>query len=85
MKINPKDGRSRACLTYRDPYTNFVWITPVPDLTAKHVIEVLEVKLFSVFGSPETIVSDNHASFKNEQMSSFLRRWGSATEFRVFI
>lgn len=30
--INPKDGRFRACLTCRDSYTIFIWITPVTDL-----------------------------------------------------
>ena len=74
--INPRDGRFKACLTCRDSYTNFVWIIPVTDLTAKQVIEVLEIKIFSVFGSPEVLVSANHASFENEQMAAFCQRWG---------
>ena len=61
--MNPRDGKYRACLTARDSYTNFVWINPVTDLTAKQVVNVLEMKIFSVFGSPEILVSDNHASF----------------------
>ena len=74
--INPRDGRFKACLTCRDSYTNFVWITPVTDLTAKQVIEVLEIKIFSVFGSPEVLVSDNHASFKMNKCRRFVNVGG---------
>ena len=51
------------------------------DLTAKQVIEVLEIKIFSVFGSPEVLVSDNHASFKNGQIAAFCQRWGVRHSF----
>ena len=79
--MNPRDGKYRACLTARDSYTNFVWINPVTDLTAKQVVNVLEMKIFSVFGSPEVLVSDNHASFKNDQMTSLCQRWGVRHSF----
>lgn len=58
--MNPRDGRYRACPTARDSYTNIVWINPVIDLTAKQVVDVLEMVIFSLFGSPVTLVSDNH-------------------------
>ena len=47
--LNPLDGRFKACLKLRDGFTGYVWIFPVPDLTAKTVSEILEKRLFTHF------------------------------------
>ena len=52
--FNPQEGRYKACLTVRDAFSGYLWLIPVPDLTAKTVVQNLETHFFDNLG-PEKI------------------------------
>jgi hypothetical protein len=65
-----KFPRSRSGNTYAlvcvDAFTKFVWISPVREASTATTIRVLG-SIFSNFGVPETLVSDNATQFTSRQ------------------
>ncbi|XP_059221076.1 uncharacterized protein K02A2.6-like [Stomoxys calcitrans] len=51
-------------------------VEPVKKFTTDVVTKYLEQKIFHVFGTPETIVSDNGSQFKSSNFSKFLSSFG---------
>lgn len=66
-RINPPTPRSNAyILILQCTLTKYVFAFPVPDVSADTTSRMLVENVFMLFGIPETIVSDCHASFTSE-------------------
>lgn len=66
-RINPSTPRSNAyILILQCTLTKYVFTFPVPDVSADTTSRMLVENVFMLFGIPETIVSDCHASFIGE-------------------
>ena len=71
-----KSGRFTTIFICVDLFSTFTFLFPVPDESAKHVIDSLET-IFKFCGPPTTILSDNSRSLlKNKNVQKFLERWG---------
>ena len=74
--FSPSDGKNKACLSVRDSFTNFLWLFPVQDLTAKTVVQNLETRIFTQFGQCRNLVFDNAQAFKSNLVTTLCNRWG---------
>lgn len=59
-----------------DHFSKFTFLKAVKRFTSKVAIEILREEIFSCFGVPETIVSDNGTQFKSHDFSDFLSKYG---------
>ena len=57
---------NKFLLTCKDLFTRWVEAWPVPDMTAATAAKVLEREIFSRYGFPECIMSDNGAGFTSK-------------------
>lgn len=66
-RINPPTPRSNAyILILQCTFTKYCFAFPVPDVSADTTARTLVEHVFLLYGIPETIVSDCHASFTGE-------------------
>lgn len=68
------DGEFKYVLVYQDNLTKFVQLRP---LRSKRAVEVAErlYEIFTIFGAPNVLHSDNGREFRNEVVSSLTRLW----------
>lgn len=66
-----KNG-NRHLLVVVDLFSKFVSIHPLRMATAKHTINFLENRIFSVFGVPQYVISDNGSQFCSNEFQKFL-------------
>ena len=60
-------GGNKYCLAAVDMFTDWGWIVPIPDLTAKTVAEVLVTRVFcDLSGFPVILRTDRGSEFVNE-------------------
>lgn len=59
-----------------DQLTKFVLLKPLRKATTIAVVRFLESEMFHVFGTPETILSDNGVQFVSKEFQSLLARYG---------
>ena len=59
-----------------DHLTKFVFLKPLRKFTTKPIIEYLEDYIFSTFGVPETIISDNGSQFKSKEFRDLMAKFG---------
>ena len=74
----PTSTRNRYLLTIIDEYSRFPFAFPCPDMTATTVIKCLS-KLFSTFGMPSYIHTDQGSNFMSEELKSYLNSHNIAT------
>lgn len=73
----PRSKRGNAyILIVLDQLTKFVWLKPLRKATAVRIIEVVETDIFHLFGSPETMLSDNGVQFVSREFLALLSRYG---------
>ena len=65
----------RMCLVVIDAHSKWIEVFPVPSATSLATIEKLRF-VFSQFGLPETVVSDNAPYFVSQELESFLKQNG---------
>ena len=70
-----RDGHT-TLLVCLDKFTKFAFAHPLRTATAENIIKFLRSNVFSVFGIPEVIYTDNGAQFKSEKFLSTLRKHG---------
>ncbi|KAH0999171.1 hypothetical protein HUJ04_005368 [Dendroctonus ponderosae] len=58
-----------------DAYSKWLEVKPMPSTTSGAVITVLD-ELFSAYGIPITIVSDNGPQFTSQELETFLKEKG---------
>ena len=64
-KLSPPSNNYNYILSVRDSFSRFVWFIPCPNMHAITVVEALNNHIFSYFGMPIIIKSDNSSSFTN--------------------
>ncbi len=63
------------CFVIIDEYSRFTVVEIVKSTSAKNVIPVLD-KVFSMFGIPEVMKSDNGPPFQSHEMRAFMEKYG---------
>lgn len=63
-------------LSVIDTFTKFIFLMPVKKINTDITIHLLTQNLFSVFGPPHTIVSDNHSVFIAKGFRDMCFSWG---------
>lgn len=63
-----------------DAYTKWLEVIPTTSITSAATIKILK-NLFTTFGLPVTIVSDNGRQFRSEEMQMFLKENGIQSKF----
>lgn len=59
-----------------DHFSKFTFLKPVKKFNSKIIISFLKDEIFSCFGVPEVVVSDNGTQFKSREFSDFLSKYG---------
>lgn len=67
---------NKYLLTVKDCFTRWIEAFPTPDMTASTVARVLQREIFSRFGLPEQVHSDQGTAFTSELMDELLRILG---------
>ncbi|KAG6442304.1 hypothetical protein O3G_MSEX002317 [Manduca sexta] len=63
-----------------DAYTKWLEVIPTKTMTASSTVKILK-KLFTTFGLPVTIVSDNGRQFRSEEIQQFYRENGITARY----
>lgn len=74
----PSDSRNKYILTIVDEYSRFPFAYPCQDMTSETVIRCLS-NLFSIFGMPGYIHTDQGSSFMSNEFKNYLHSKGIAT------
>lgn len=74
----PTISRNRYLLVIIDEYSRFPFAFPCPDMSSLTVINHMK-QLFSLFGTPAYIHSDQGSSFMSQELKTFLNNYGIAT------
>lgn len=59
-----------------DHFSKFVFLKPLKKLISKPILEYLRNDVFSCFGVPEVVLTDNGSQFKSKDFESFLGKHG---------
>lgn len=63
-------------LSIIDTFSKFVILLPVKRITAEITVSYLVDRVFSLFGPPQTLVSDNHSIFLSKAFKDLCFSWG---------
>jgi hypothetical protein len=74
----PSVSKNRYLLTVVDEYSRFMWAYACPDMESKTVIKCL-TQMFTIFGMPNYVHSDQGPSLISEELKIFLHERGVAT------
>lgn len=73
--VRSKSGNT-VILSVCDGFSKFIWLFPMRKISAKGVVEKLQIHLFGCFGIPETMVTDNASVFRSKVFRDMCFRWG---------
>lgn len=73
MEVTP--GNNRFIFVVTDMFTRWVEAFPVPQSTAEITIKLLENEIFSRYGYPYAILSDNGSQFTSVKFEQACRKW----------
>ena len=71
----PTSRGNRWILVLSDHFTRWQDALPLPDATANTVAQVLEERIFSYFGLPEQLHSDQGAQFESQLLAELCSKW----------
>lgn len=71
-----RDGNT-AVLVCLDKFSKFPFAYPLRKATSKSIIKFMKSQLFTVFGTPEKVYTDNGAQFQSQIFQDFLKSCGS--------
>jgi hypothetical protein len=75
-EINPSSfGQHKWILTAKDYFTKWIEAIPTRNATDKVIMEFLEGHIFSRFGCPKKLVTDNAQAFKSNSMIDFCNNY----------
>ncbi len=77
LKLDPCKGGIKNVLVVVDHFTRFAWAIPTRNQTAAMTAEALWRNVFSLFGWPECILSDQGANFLSQLMTEFCQLAGT--------
>lgn len=69
--LPPSRSGHRYILAATDVFSRFVILIPVRQITTKSLIDILKIRIFSLFGYPENIISDGAKCFDSEEFKEF--------------
>ena len=69
------DLQGRTLLVVCDYFSNFIEVENIPKANTQGVSKALKV-LFSRYGIPDELITDNGPQFSSEEFSTFARGWG---------
>lgn len=73
----PKSTKgNKYILTVVDSFSKFVLLLPTRNTKAKTTINLLSTRVFSIFGPPKQLVSDNVSHFRSRDMQEFCIEMG---------
>jgi hypothetical protein len=64
------DGDYKWLMVYQDHFTKYIQLRPLKNKSAIEIASVL-LDIFSIFGVPAILQSDNGREFRNEIVSAF--------------
>ena len=71
--LQPSTHGNKYLLTVKDCFTRWIEAFPTKDMTAQTVASVLQREIFSRFGLPEQVHSDQGTAFTSDMMKELLR------------
>jgi hypothetical protein len=71
----PSSGKHRWILTTTDYFTKWIEAIPTRNATDKVIINFLEENIFSRFGCPRKLITDNAQAFKYASMIEFCEKY----------
>jgi len=74
----PSASGNKFVFLVLDSFSKWLMLFAVPDSSAASVIKCLH-KVFTTYGSPKNIVSDNATNFQSNKFKEFCASWGSKT------
>ena len=77
LKLDPCQGGIENVLVVVDHFTHFAWAIPTRNQMAAVTAEALWCNVFSLFGWPERILSDQGANFLSQLMTEFYQLAGT--------
>lgn len=69
-------GGNTCILIIVDAYSRYVMLEPIRQATASILVKFLERRVFSIFGVPQYIVSDNGRQFESNILAQLLAKYG---------
>jgi len=73
----PKSRRGNAyILSALDHLTKYVWLRAIPKATALATVKILKDNIFSQFGVPEVIHTDNGKQFTLKEFGALMQNYG---------
>ena len=72
----PSKNRYKYALIVQDQFTKFVIIKPLRAADGPKILKVLDESVFSVFGFPKILHTDNATTFVNKFLSKALEERG---------
>ena len=72
----PKSGTYQYALTMIDVFTRFTLVVPIEDKYPHTIAKAIFKKLISVFGIPQSILTDQGGEFVNQGLNSMCRTFG---------
>ncbi|KAI5743301.1 hypothetical protein M8J77_016641 [Diaphorina citri] len=73
----PSTRGNRYLIVFSDLCSKWVEAKPIRNATTGTIIRFLEEEVFSRYGYPEKILTDNGAQFRSEQWKQTCERWGT--------
>lgn len=80
MPVSAITADKKNILIVVNSFTKFIHAMPMSNHRAKSVITAL-TPIFSVFGAPKEMFSDNGSEFDNQDVREFLSNWGTSQRF----
>jgi len=69
-------GNFKWLLVVVDKFTKWIELFPLKDAEAPQIVKCLEDQVFTRFGVPETMTSDNGRNLIGDVLQSMYKRWG---------
>ncbi|OMO62746.1 reverse transcriptase [Corchorus capsularis] len=69
-------GKNRYILVAVDYVSKWVEVVALPDNLGSSVVKFVQKNIFSRFGVPRAIISDNGTHFQNDQFRTLMRKYG---------
>ncbi|ROT69999.1 reverse transcriptase [Penaeus vannamei] len=81
VELPPARNRDRYVMTVVDKLTRFVQLVPLPAKDNHTVVDALISNFTTLFGSPDTLISDNGTEFTSEYFREVCNLMGKKTRY----
>ena len=74
--LNVTDNLNKWILTITDQLSKYAWAFPLDNATEVNIISSLEDNIFTKFGPPKIMISDNGKNLTGNLTKNFYKKWG---------